>query len=99
VVIAGFSGRGLLAAPKRHRDCNHESSPWLPDEQPSFQVGDRVVAANNLRGRVRPYVRRGTRGLVIVRTVEGHYVVEFSTGRTCIAEHGQLAPLGRYRSL
>ena len=102
VAISGFTRRGLLVRGSRRRcstergDAEQGQPPTasLVDQRPSFHAGDQVVAANNLRGWLRPYVRRGTRGFVTVRTVEGHYVVEFSTGRTCIAEADQLAPLG-----
>ena len=48
--------------------------------RPSFEVGDRVVAARHIGGQFRPRVRRGETGIVVACAHGGELEVHFANG-------------------
>jgi len=67
-----------------------------PEDDSSFtgsyplDIGDRVVASQDLGGFLWPHVPCGTPGLVIAYTSEGRLKVRFTNGRTRDVRSGQI---------
>ncbi len=61
------------------------------DEPPRFDVGDRVVAVENLGGFLRPRVSRRSRGIVIAVLPDHNLRVHFDNDVVEVARPAQLA--------
>jgi len=61
-------------------------------EPPRFDVGDRVIAVENIGGRLRPRVARHSRGVVIARMLSGEFQVHFEGDHTEVLGPEKLAP-------
>ncbi|WAM19454.1 hypothetical protein [Rhodococcus sp. JS3073] len=55
-----------------------------------LDIGDRVIAAADLGGFLRPRIRHGTPGVIIGCTPDGLLTVHFATGRIQHASPGDL---------
>ncbi len=62
-------------------------------EPPRFDVGDRVIAVENIGGRLRRRrVARHSRGVVIARMLSGEFQVHFEGDHTEVLGPEKLAP-------
>ena len=61
-------------------------------EPPRFDVGDRVIAVENIGGRLRPGVTRHSQGVVIARLPSGEFQVHFDGDHTEVVGPEKLAP-------
>lgn len=61
------------------------------DEPPRFDVGDRVVAVENIGGFLRPRVAKGSRGIVIAVLPDFNLRVRFDTDVIEVVRPPQLA--------
>jgi len=61
-------------------------------EPPRFDVGDRVIAVENVGGRLRPRVARHSRGVVIARMLSGEFQGHFEGDHTEVLGPEKLAP-------
>jgi hypothetical protein len=62
-----------------------------PENTPSFDIGDRVIATHGVAGFLRPKVRPGTPGVITGRSPDGRFIVHFTTGHTLTVDAEQLA--------
>jgi hypothetical protein len=65
-----------------------------PGHPLGLDVGDRVVATNDLGGFLRPAVRQGTRGLIVARSPDGTLRARFANGRTLAVQPDEVTLAG-----
>ncbi len=61
------------------------------EEPPRFDIGDRVVAVENIGGYLRPRVAKRSRGIVIAVLPDQNLSVRFETNVTEVVRPAQLA--------